>query len=208
MDAHESHIICARVQTPLPKPLPINGGWRQWRRPASDRVNGWVTLKRLHLLSLKSLLLHLHFASTYLQLTSYRVNVKSDRDGLLALKPNAKRMKNPKHKRSPCPVACTLDLIGDKWTLLIIRDLLFGKRYYKDFCQSPEKIATNILADRLGKIVEYGLAEKWFPDEGSGREAYRLTAKRQSLKSVLESVANWGLSNVKGTEAKLAPKSK
>ncbi|XZE17566.1 winged helix-turn-helix transcriptional regulator [Pirellulaceae bacterium SH449] len=117
-------------------------------------------------------------------------------------------MKKPKHKRSPCPVACTLDLIGDKWTLLIVRDMLFGRCYYKDFCQSPERIATNILADRLGKLVESGIAEKWIPDEENGREAYRLTAKGQSLKTVLESVAQWGLDNIKGTEARLKTKSK
>ena len=115
-------------------------------------------------------------------------------------------MKKSKHKRSPCPVACTLDLIGDKWTLLIIRDMLFGKCYYKEFFQSPEKIATNILADRLGKLVEHGIAEKWIPDGEHGREAYRLTAKGRSLKTVLESVAKWGLSNIKGTEARLKPK--
>lgn len=115
-------------------------------------------------------------------------------------------MKKIKHKRSPCPVACTLDLIGDKWTLLLIRDMLFGKRYYKDFCQSPEKIATNILADRFGKLVEIGMVEKWVPDADLGREAYRLTTKGKSLRSVLESVAKWGLSNIEGTEAKLMSK--
>jgi DNA-binding HxlR family transcriptional regulator len=115
-------------------------------------------------------------------------------------------MKRTKHRRSPCPVACTLDLIGDKWTLLIIRDMLIGKCYYKDFCQSPEKIATNILADRLEKLVENKIAEKWHPDAEVGREAYRLTAKGESLKSVLESVARWGLSNIEGTEARLRPK--
>jgi DNA-binding HxlR family transcriptional regulator len=83
-------------------------------------------------------------------------------------------------------------MIGDRWTLLIVRDMLLGRCYYKDFCQSPEKIATNILADRLGKLVEHGIAEKWIPDEESGREAYRLTAKGQSLKTVLESIAQWG----------------
>lgn len=115
-------------------------------------------------------------------------------------------MKKIKHKRSPCPVACTLDLIGDKWTLLIVRDMFFGKCYYNDFCRSPEKIATNILADRLDKLVESKIAEKWIPDAEVGREAYRLTAKGESLKSVLESVAKWGLSNIEGTEARLKPK--
>jgi DNA-binding HxlR family transcriptional regulator len=117
-------------------------------------------------------------------------------------------MNKTQHKRSCCPVACTLDILGDKWTLLIVRDMLFGRCYYKDFYQSPEKIATNILADRLGKLVENGIAEKWIPDNENGREAYRLTAKGQSLKTVLESVAQWGLNNIKGTEARLKTKSK
>lgn len=111
-------------------------------------------------------------------------------------------------RRSPCPVACALDMIGDKWTLLIIRDMLVGKCYYKDFCQSPEKIATNILADRLSKLIEWGIAEKWLPDVENGREAYRLTAKGQSLKTVLEAVADWGLRHIPGTEAKLKPPTK
>ncbi len=115
-------------------------------------------------------------------------------------------MKKTQHKRSPCPVACTLDLIGDKWTLLIVRDLLCGKRYYKEFCHSPEKIATNILADRLEKLVEYKLIEKWLPNAELGREAYRLTAKGESLKPVMESIASWGLKHIPGTEARLKPK--
>lgn len=85
--------------------------------------------------------------------------------------------------------------------------MFFGKCYYKEFSQSPEKIATNILADRLSKLVEAGIAEKWVAEEESGREAYRLTAKGQSLKTVLEAIAQWGLSNIKGTEARLKPKS-
>jgi DNA-binding HxlR family transcriptional regulator len=97
-------------------------------------------------------------------------------------------------------------LIGDKWTLLIIRDMFFGKCYYKEFCQSPEKIATNILADRLEKLVENKIAERWTPDAELGREAYRLTDKGKSLKSILESVAKWGLNNIEGTEARLKPK--
>lgn len=85
---------------------------------------------------------------------------------------------------------------------------VFGKCYYKDFSQSPERIATNILADRLSKLVECGIAEKWIPDAESGREAYRLTAKGRSLKAVLESVAAWGINHIEGTEARLKPKSK
>lgn len=115
-------------------------------------------------------------------------------------------MKKKQHKRSPCPVACTLDLIGDKWTLLIIRDMFLGRCYYGDFSKSPEKIATNILADRLEKLVASGLAEKWHPNDEPNREAYRLTTKGKTLKPVLETVATWGLNHIEGTEARLKPK--
>src|SRR5438105_4349626 len=54
--------------------------------------------------------------------------------------------------RSPCPVACTLDIIGDRWTLLLIRDLLAGKKRYGEFLASPERIPTNILAERLKRL--------------------------------------------------------
>lgn len=104
-------------------------------------------------------------------------------------------------KRSPCPIACTLDMIGDKWTLLIIRDMFFGRTYFKDFGQSPEKIATNILSDRLAKLVEWGLAEKYIPDDGKGREAYRLTQRGKSLRPVLRAIAKWGLKEIEGTSA-------
>jgi DNA-binding HxlR family transcriptional regulator len=110
-----------------------------------------------------------------------------------------------KAKRSVCPVACALDVIGDKWTLLVIRDLACGKRYFNDFCRSPERIATNILADRLERTVAHGLVEKFASDEQTSRESYRLTAKGKSLGTVLTAVAEWGLANIPGTKAALMP---
>jgi len=61
---------------------------------------------------------------------------------------------SPSFLRSPCAVASTLDLVGDKWSLLVIRDLLRGLSTYKDLQNSPERIPTNILADRLRKLEE------------------------------------------------------
>jgi DNA-binding HxlR family transcriptional regulator len=110
-----------------------------------------------------------------------------------------------KKKRSVCPVACTLDLIGDKWTLLVVRDMACGKQYFNDFCRSPERIATNILAERLERLVAHGLAEKHAPADQPGRDAYRLTAKGKSLGPVLTVIAEWGLANIKGTKAVLTP---
>jgi DNA-binding HxlR family transcriptional regulator len=114
-------------------------------------------------------------------------------------------MKKAQHKRSPCPIACTLDLLGDKWTLLLIRDMLFGRTYFNEFCRSPERIATNILADRLEKLVAQGLVEKYIAKGVPARDAYRLTDKGRSLKSILEAVAKWGLANIEGTEARMRP---
>ncbi len=106
--------------------------------------------------------------------------------------------------RSPCPVACALDVFGDTWTLLVVRDLLCGKAYFADFGRSPEGISTNILADRLARLVAHGVAEK-VPADPPGRDRYRLTEKGRALRPVLEAVAAWGLEYVPGTEARLAP---
>lgn len=102
-----------------------------------------------------------------------------------------------KERRSPCPVACTLDLIGDKWTLLIVRDLLRGKTLFKEFSNAPERIATNILTERLVRLVDAGLVTK-------EQEHYRLTERGRSLKPVLGAVAKWGMENLEGTKALLA----
>ena len=110
-----------------------------------------------------------------------------------------------KTNRSVCPLACALDLIGDKWTLLVVRDLACGKRHFNEFCRSPEQIATNILADRLERLVTSGLVEKYAAADLPGRDAYRLTAKGKSLRPVLGAVAEWGLANIPGTQALLTP---
>jgi DNA-binding HxlR family transcriptional regulator len=114
-------------------------------------------------------------------------------------------MKRANRNRSACPLACTLDLIGDRWTLLVVRDLACGKRSFNDIARSPERIATNILADRLGRLVAAGLVERRASAETPGRETYHLTERGKSLGPVLAAIAEWGLKNVKGTKAHLAP---
>ena len=110
-----------------------------------------------------------------------------------------------KHARSVCPVACTLDLIGDKWTLLVIRDLFLGRRYFKEFLASPEKIATNILTDRLKKLIDAGLVEANPDPHTVGRSNYALTDKGSSLISVLETIRDWGLGHIEGTSVQVNP---
>lgn len=106
-------------------------------------------------------------------------------------------------RRSVCPVACTLDLLGDKWTLLVVRDLLSGKSHFKEFLASPEKIATNILAERLARLASNGLVERYPSSDIAGRDAYRLTEKGRSLRGVLAQLKAWGLEHIDGTDARL-----
>lgn len=108
-------------------------------------------------------------------------------------------------RRSPCPVACTLDLLGDRWTLVVVRDLFRGVSRFKDFEASPEGIATNVLTDRLALLTRHGLVER-ATEPGRKAVTYELTAKGRSLEPVLRAVADWGLKHIRGTEARLAPK--
>jgi DNA-binding HxlR family transcriptional regulator len=108
-------------------------------------------------------------------------------------------------RRSPCPVACSLDILGDKWTLLVIRDLACGKTSFKDFCQSPEKIATNTLADRLVRLETAKLIETVPVVGHPTRLHYQLTAKGRTLMPILEAIKNWGLEHIPGTEARMKP---
>lgn len=103
--------------------------------------------------------------------------------------------------RSPCPLACVLDLCGDRWTLLVIRDLMFGRSRFKDFTASPEGIPTNILAERLNRLLRHGIAEQFPAEEGSLLMGYRLTAKGKALRPVLEAMRDWGLKWEPGTKA-------
>ena len=105
-----------------------------------------------------------------------------------------------------CSIASTLKVIGDKWTLLVIRDMALGRAHYKEFLESPEGIATNILADRLAKLVDWGMAEKYPSTVLPGRDAYRLTSKGESLRPILISIKNWGLKHIKGTSAEMKPR--
>jgi len=103
-------------------------------------------------------------------------------------------------KRSCCPVACALDLLGDRWTLLVIRDLFFGRSRFSEFQRAPEGIATNILTDRLNLLVGHGLVERR-TEPSSRRAGYHLTDKGRSLRPVLVAVKEWGLANIDGTAA-------
>jgi DNA-binding HxlR family transcriptional regulator len=109
-----------------------------------------------------------------------------------------KKMTKPA-RRSDCAVACTLDLIGDRWTLLVVRDLLGGKRYFDEFLRSPERIATNILSARLGALQEHGFIEKVPDPADQRRSAYRFTKEGLHLVELLGHIAGWGREHLPGT---------
>jgi len=111
-------------------------------------------------------------------------------------------------RRSDCPITCTLDLIGDKWTLVILRDILFfNKTRFEEFLDSPEKISTNILTDRLHKLEGAGLIVKEPYSNHRLRMAYTATEKGKSLTPILKQIVEWGLANLEHTQAKPLPKS-
>jgi DNA-binding HxlR family transcriptional regulator len=95
-------------------------------------------------------------------------------------------------RRSDCPISSSLDVWGDKWSLLIIRDLVFGKECtYGDFLKSPEGIATNILAARLQALEENGLIEKLEHPDSKAKVLYRLTRKGIDLLPVIIEISLW-----------------
>lgn len=106
-------------------------------------------------------------------------------------------------RRSPCPVACCLDIVGDRWTLLIIRDLVLGRSRFRDFTASPEGIPTNILSDRLERLLEHDVVEQMPAIDGTKRLAYKLTKKGEALMPVIRAMRDWGLRWEKGTQALL-----
>ena len=95
-------------------------------------------------------------------------------------------------RRSECPLNASVEMLGDRWSLLIIRDMMLrGFRTYKDFMECYEGIATNILADRLRKLVAYGIITSE-PDPSDGRKViYSLTAKGIDLAPVLTEMVLW-----------------
>ena len=106
----------------------------------------------------------------------------------------------PLSDRSKCPIANALDLLGDRWTLLVVRDLLFFKKVrYKDFAASAERIPTNLLADRLRRLEAAGIVEKSVYQERPVRHEYRLTPRGTDLLPVLREIVKWANLHVAGT---------
>ncbi|MGA2365093.1 MAG: helix-turn-helix domain-containing protein [Steroidobacteraceae bacterium] len=103
--------------------------------------------------------------------------------------------------RSLCAIANSLDILGDKWSLLVVRDLLHGKRTYGELALSPERIPTNILADRLKRLESAGIVASTPYQERPVRYAYTLTPKGSALGEVLLALVRWGKQYIPGAVA-------
>ena len=121
------------------------------------------------------------------------------------MKKTIRATKSEPTRRSACAVANTLDRIGDKWSLLLVRDMLAGKTTYGQFLESPEGIPTNILADRLRRLDQFGIVARSVYQERPVRHAYALTESGRQLGRVLRALADWGLENIAGTKKELVP---
>ena len=106
--------------------------------------------------------------------------------------------------RSVCPISSALDLLGDKWSLLIVRDLLSNDtRTYSEFLESPEHISTNILAARLRLLTAVGIIERTDPTGAPRNNAYRLTQRGQDLRPVLEGLGRWAQTYLKDLHSEI-----
>lgn len=117
----------------------------------------------------------------------------------MTARPETRKLKENSFKRSNCPIACALDLIGDKWTLLIIRDLFRGKHRYNEYLESGEGITTNILAERLQRLERIGLVTRMPYQEKPLRYEYHLTETGKSLGPVMWAIIDWANRQIPGT---------
>ena len=108
------------------------------------------------------------------------------------------KRKPPPKRRSGCPLNASVEILGDRWSLLIIRDMMLrGFRSFKEFLESYERIATNILADRLRKLEAYGIISTVRDPSDGRRLIYSLTAKGIDLAPVLTEMVLWAAAHEK-----------
>lgn len=91
-----------------------------------------------------------------------------------------------------CPVARTLNIVGDRWTILVLRELSFGRKRYSQLLQSLEGISTNLLSERLKKLEENRMIEQVLYREHPPRAEYRLTSKGRAFVPVLQALRDYG----------------
>jgi len=103
-------------------------------------------------------------------------------------------MKQKDHNANKCPITFALDIFGDKWSLIILRDILFKeKKYYGEFLGSAEKISTNILASRLLKLESEGLISKTRDPDNLSKYIYQLTDKGKDLLPLMLDMIEWSV---------------
>ena len=103
-------------------------------------------------------------------------------------------------RRSDCAISGTLDLVGDRWSLLIVRDLLLdGELRFGDLAAADESVPTNTLTDRLRRLEGCGIVEREPYSERPPRHRYRLTERGRDLGPVLDAMADWGVKHLPGT---------
>ena len=95
-------------------------------------------------------------------------------------------------KRSGCPIANSLDIMGDKWTLVVLRDLYCGKKTYSELASSPENIPTNRLAERLKRLEQEGIVTRSPYQERPTRYEYLLTEKGKDTLPIMQAMSRWG----------------
>jgi DNA-binding HxlR family transcriptional regulator len=113
--------------------------------------------------------------------------------------PSRRRPAPSAARRSPCPVAGALDLLGDKWTLLVVRDLFAGMKRYGEFAGAMEGIPTNLLADRLKRLEAAGVITSSPYQDNPPRYEYALTPAGEALRPVMRELVTWGLRHLPGT---------
>jgi DNA-binding HxlR family transcriptional regulator len=108
------------------------------------------------------------------------------------------KKKSAPKRRSGCPLNASVEILGDRWSLLIIRDMMLrGFSSFKEFLESHERIATNILADRLRKLEAYGIISTARDPSDGRRLIYSLTAKGIDLAPVLTEMVLWAAAHEK-----------
>jgi DNA-binding HxlR family transcriptional regulator len=112
-------------------------------------------------------------------------------------------MSRTKPYNQACPIARTLDVIGDRWTIIIIRDLFLGRRRFNEFRQSTPRISPKLLSERLKRLEEQGIVERRLMDGYPPRAEYRLTTIGRALWPVLFAIGAWGFEHLFAEEPEL-----
>lgn len=115
-----------------------------------------------------------------------------------------RKLKQSSFQRSDCPISCALDILGDKWTMLVVRDLFLGKQRFSEFMETKEGIKTNILTDRLKRLEQAGLISRNPYQNNPPRYEYELTKTGKDLWPVLKEIIQWSNRNIPGTHRPLS----